>query len=658
MSMSIKIKDFLLLIFLFQPGQILYSQQSSEQKDFIKKNFVISGDIAAYTEYFKTNNSFARRPPYTGRIIFRPTISLFGLFQIPFEFLISTEGSSARQDINQYGINPRWSWGSIYLGDYSMEFSRYTLSGIRIRGVGLELFPGKFRFSIATGLTKRAVLGGAQDGSYKRFMYSAKIGYGDESSSYIDLMFVRVKDEITSLEQNLKSITILTPNGNDILGVGTIVPITWNSYGLSGNVKIELSRDGGISFETIQDEQPNYGMFNWIVTGPNTNQALIKISSKEDSTVFDLSDNYFSIESGVQTVINRSTNPIINLNSVTPQENLIVGSKGKISLFSGLFSFEYDGGGSVYTRDLRSKEINLDSIKLPSLVKNIYKPRIGTNADFAFNTQLSLRLKYFTTRVGFKRIQPGYYSLGVPSLVSDIQEFSIMNYLNFSIINLNISYLRQNDNLLRQKIFTTLRDNFGASLSVRLSKRWFSNVSGNYLTMRNDSKNDSTKIIFNNLILNFSNNFNFDPRDFFQNINLNYSFQNSSNESYMAKNNTTQIHSINLNFGFRIHQNLNSSLSTNFINTSLFDTLNYLTQNYVLSFQHKALSSRLITSLNFSYAFGQDNSSFRTALTSGYSFTKNDNLSLTIAFTRFNGKTFRGGSFNEFISSLSYNRRF
>ncbi len=656
--MRTRIKSSLFLIIFLLPVQILQSQQKSGEENFIKKNFVLSGDIVAYTEYFKTNNSFARRPPYTGRIIFRPTLSLFGLFQIPFEFLISTEGSSARQDINQYGINPRWSWGSIYLGDYSMEFSRYTLSGIRIRGVGLELFPGKFRFSIATGLTKRAVLSGAQDGSYKRFMYSAKIGYGDEASSYIDLMFVRVKDEITSLEQNLKSITILTPNGQDILEIGSMVPITWNSYGISGPVKIELSRDGGFSFETIQDEQPNYGLFNWVVTGPNTNQALIKISSKEDTTIFDLSDGYFSIGSGVQTVINRSTNPIINYNSVTPQENLIVGSKGKISLFSGRFSFEYDGGGSVYTRDLRSKEISLDSVRVPSFVKNIYKPRIGTNADFAFNTQLSLRLKYFTTRIGFRRIQPGYYSLGVPSLISDIQEISVMNYINFSIINLNLTYSRQNDNLLRQKIFTTFRDNFGASLNLRLSKRWFSNVSGNYLKMNNDSDNDSTKIVFNNLVLSFSNNFNFDPKDFLQNISLNYSFQNSNNASYMIKNNTTQIHSINLNFGFKVYENLNSSFSTNFINTSLFDTLKYLTHNYSLNFQHKAFSNKLITSLNFSSAFSQDNSSFRTTLSSGFSFTKYDNLSLTIAFTRFNGRTFRGGSFNEFITSLSYNRRF
>lgn len=656
--MSTKIKSLLFFIVLFLPVQILHSQQSSEEQGFIKKNFVISGDMIAYSELFKTNNSYMRRPPSTGRIILRPTLSLFGIFQIPFEFLISTEGSSARQDINQYGINPRWSWGSIYLGDYSMEFSRYTLSGIRIRGIGLELFPGKFRFSIATGLTKRAVIGGAQDGSYKRFMYSAKIGYGDESSSYIDLMFVRVKDEVTSLEQKIKSITILTPNGNDILEIGSIVPITWNSYGINGLVKIELSRDGGGSFETIQDEQPNYGLFNWVVTGPNTNQALIKISSKEDSTIFDLSDNYFSIGSGIQTVINRSANAIINLNSVTPQENLIVGSKGKISLFSGLFSFEYDGGGSVYTRDLRSKEINLDSLKVPSFVKNIYKPRIGTNMDFAFNTQLNLRFKYFNTRIGYKRIQPGYYSLGVPSLISDIQEISIMNYLNISIFNLNLSYSRQNDNLLRQKIFTTLRDNLGASLNVRISRRWFSSISGNYLKMRNDSNNDSTKIIFNNLVLNFSNNFNFDPKDFLQNINLNYSFQNSNNASYMAKNNTTKINSVNLNFSFRVLDNLNSSLTSNFINTSLFDTLNYLTQNYALNFQYKAFSNKLITSLNFSSTFSQDNKTFRTSMTSGYSFTKNDNLSLTITFTRFNGRTFRGGSFNEFITSLSYNRRF
>jgi hypothetical protein len=53
------------------------------------------------------------------------------IFQIPIEFLLSTEGSSARQNINQFGINPKWSWDSIHAGYFSEDYLQYTLSGIR-----------------------------------------------------------------------------------------------------------------------------------------------------------------------------------------------------------------------------------------------------------------------------------------------------------------------------------------------------------------------------------------------------------------------------------------------------------------------------------------------------------------------------------------------
>ncbi|MFN3694868.1 MAG: hypothetical protein ACK4UV_07650, partial [Ignavibacterium sp.] len=270
------------------------------------------------------------------------------------------------------------------MGDFNTEYSRYTLSGVLIRGGGINLNPGNFRFSTAAGFTRRSVPGGAQDGSFKRFLLASKLGFGNESVSYLDFIFVRAKDEISSLDQNDKSITVLSPNGNDVLDIGALISISWNSYNVGGAVKIELSRDGGSTFELIADNQPNVSFYNWTVTGPVSFEALIKISSTEDSTVYDLSDNYFSIGSGVQTSIAANTNNIINQNAVTPQENLVLGTKGKVSFLDNVVSFDFDAAGSVYSRDLRASELDLDSSDIPSFISKIYKPRVGTNYDFAF----------------------------------------------------------------------------------------------------------------------------------------------------------------------------------------------------------------------------------------------------------------------------------
>ncbi|BDQ02018.1 hypothetical protein [Ignavibacterium sp.] len=656
--MKISVIFFLIIILIIAIPLLAQQDSQSENSNFVKENFRIGGEIGAYGEYYTTNNEFARRPNATGRLFFRPTIDLFDLIQIPFEFLISTEGSSARQNINQFGINPKWSWGSLHLGDFSTEYSRYTLSGVLIRGGGINLNPGNFRFSTAAGFTRRSVPGGAQDGSFKRFLLASKIGYGNESVSFLDLIFLRAKDEISSLDRNDKSITILSPNGNDVLDIGALISITWNSVNVGGAIKIELSRDGGSTFEIIADNQPNVGFYNWTVTGPISFEALIKVSSQDDSTVFDLSDNYFSIGSGVQTSIVSNKNNIINQNSVTPQENLVLGTKGKISFLNNVVSFDFDAAGSVYSRDLRASELNLDSSDIPSFISKIYKPRVGTNYDFAFNTSLALRFSAFSTKIGYRRIQPGYNSLGTAYLHNDIQEFSIMNNIRISTVNLNLSYIRQTDNLLDQKIFTTARNIITAGINVRLTNSWTSTVTGNLLFMANDSNNDSTKIDFNNLVLNFNNNFSVDPKGFMKTININYSLQNTDNKSYLLKNNTTIIHSLNLGLGFGITSDLSSNFSAGFVNSSIFDTVKSFTHNYALNFQNKAFSNKLNSALNLSTAFNQGNKSYRASLSNGYNLTDADNITLSFSFMRFDGKTFRGGSFNEFITSLSYNHRF
>lgn len=651
-------------VFILMFSISLFAQQGIWGKgySFIKKNFKISGEVGGYGEYYKTTSEYARRPNNTGRLFFRPTISLFNLIQIPFEFLISTEGSSARQDINQFGINPRWSWGSLHLGDFSTEYSRYTLSGILIRGGGIDINPGNFRFSTAAGFTKRSVPGGAQDGSFKRFIFASRIGYGNESVSYLDLIFVRAKDEISSLDQSYKSITVLSPNGRDVLNIGSVVTITWNSYNVGGAVKIEISRDGGATFELIADKQPNVGFYNWTVTGPATFEALIKISSVEDSTVFDLSDNFFSIGSGVQTTIVPNTNNIINQNAVVPQENLVLGAKGRISFLRSAISFDFDAAGSVYTRDLRAQEINIDSSKIPPFVLKIYKPRISTNYDFAFNTALSLRFSSFSTKVGYRRIQPGYNSLGTSYLHNDIQEISVMNNITVLNVNLNLSYVRQTDNLLKQKAFTTARNIITAGINARILKGWTTTISGNVLLMTNNSKKDSTKIDFRSYVLNLNNNFVFDPKGFtkglIRSVNLNYSLQSSDNKSYLLKNNTTLVHSVNLGLSFVISNELSSSFSAGFVSSSIFDTVKSFTHNYTLSFQHKAFSNKLNSSLSLSSAFNNANKSYRASISSGYNITDSDNITLSVSFLRFDGKTFRGGSFNELLTYLTYNHRF
>jgi hypothetical protein len=77
---------------------------------------------------------------------------------------------------------------------------------------------------------------------------------------------------------------ISAPNQADRWNIGEQKPITWDTAGIAGNVKISLSRQGGKAgtFRTIIESTENDGTYNWKVTGPATVNAVLKIEPLND----------------------------------------------------------------------------------------------------------------------------------------------------------------------------------------------------------------------------------------------------------------------------------------------------------------------------------------------------------------------------------------
>ncbi|MDI6765662.1 MAG: SdrD B-like domain-containing protein [Bacteroidota bacterium] len=98
------------------------------------------------------------------------------------------------------------------------------------------------------------------------------------------------------------TIQVIYPNGGESLPIGLVQDITWTSSGITGNVKIELSRNGGSSYETLFADTPNDGTESWNVTGPISSTALIRITSVSTPSVSDVSDANFSIVQPTITV--------------------------------------------------------------------------------------------------------------------------------------------------------------------------------------------------------------------------------------------------------------------------------------------------------------------------------------------------------------------
>lgn len=63
----------------------------------------------------------------------------------------------------------------------------------------------------------------------------------------------------------------------------------------SGNVKIELTRDGGTSYAMLFASTPNDGSEAWSVTGPGSALCRVRISSVAEPMIADQSDGVFAI---------------------------------------------------------------------------------------------------------------------------------------------------------------------------------------------------------------------------------------------------------------------------------------------------------------------------------------------------------------------------
>ena len=66
--------------------------------------------------------------------------------------------------------------------------------------------------------------------------------------------------------------------------------------GVSGKVRIELSRDGGATWKALANSTANTGALSWKVTKPATTQARIRVSSVLTPSVRDTSDGNFIIK--------------------------------------------------------------------------------------------------------------------------------------------------------------------------------------------------------------------------------------------------------------------------------------------------------------------------------------------------------------------------
>ena len=102
-------------------------------------------------------------------------------------------------------------------------------------------------------------------------------------------------EEIMYSAKQTKSITVTSPNGGESWEAFSLHNITWTTQGTVGNVKIELSANGGTSYTDIVASASNSGAYSWTVPNTPSSNCLVRISEASSGTPSDVSNAAFTI---------------------------------------------------------------------------------------------------------------------------------------------------------------------------------------------------------------------------------------------------------------------------------------------------------------------------------------------------------------------------
>ena len=160
----------------------------------------VSAEAGVFGEGYRIDGRPSRRPAQSLRAYANSSFSWLGM-QVGASLLWSTENDFTAQSLNRFYLNPRWSWGEVHLGDHVPAISRFTASAVRVRGAGLTLRPGKFRFAASGGRAQDATDLSVFDAAPQRMLFAGLMGFGDPAGgTFVEISALRSADDASGTD--------------------------------------------------------------------------------------------------------------------------------------------------------------------------------------------------------------------------------------------------------------------------------------------------------------------------------------------------------------------------------------------------------------------------------------------------------------------------
>ena len=227
-------------------------------------------------------------------------------------------------------------------------------------------------------------------------------------------------------------------------------------------------------------------------------------------------------------------------NEITPSENLVVGISTQFPLFN-IFTFKYDVGTSIFTRNQNSTEVLLDSLPngLEKYIKgDFFDVKASTRANLANKASLAFnRSKVFRVKVEYERIDPQYETMGAYFFANDLERLTISPSFQLfkNKVSLNGSYGLQRNNLLGDRIETTQKSIGAANIDIHPNATFGLNLNySNYSIYQEAGRLDLNDTVAFNLAtttIGITPRFNVQGKKVMHSVVLNGNYQRSNQDN-------------------------------------------------------------------------------------------------------------------------------
>lgn len=356
---------------------------------------------------------------------------------------------------------------------------------------------------------------------------------------------------------------------------------------------------------------------------------------------------------------------LVNPLSATPQENVVAGAAGRLSLLDRRLTLVGELSGAAYSRDVRASALDNTAVRdgYPGFLRGLFTPRVGSSYGVAYTAAADVRLRTFTGTAHYRSVDPGYLALGVASLLNDQRAWALSGTQRIGRrASLRLDAARQHDNLVGQKAFTTYRDRWGGAVTLHPAPRWSASLRAQHVGMHNDlGAGDARWIAYGNWIVTTSHTLSLGRGGLVRSVGLHYTYRKAGDDNPARAASSLTAHVASARVVFAPSDAVSVTPSLGLARTWPAGAPGWqLRQTYGLAARLRALHGRWSTSLSLGSSQDRGVGSFQSRLTSRYALTPADVVTLSLRGSSFqNAPNPFGprGDFQEFTMRVQVTHR-